>query len=285
VSHAQGTRFNLLVFDHAGPEEPVARPVLADAAAILDVLRPNTRTAVDRITDRYPKMAHDQIVAAVAEIANVLDFGVVVVQSPDTEDTCRPDTAMPVRSAPGGPHVSSVGLLFDFDGEHYATTALHAVRDAPGPVWISGVAGTVTVKGPVTDSCLIQLSRRPPSAFSVPFGGVYDGVAPAQWDLARFTRYDQLGEIETQVLGTDMSAFDPDSDGMVRSYTPPVTIPTDSGVALRDLQDRVIGFAHRRSKRQARAQFSSWSWAAQAVTELGITHVWKGGCHGMGLVV
>ncbi|SMC64453.1 hypothetical protein [Kibdelosporangium aridum] len=128
--------------------------------------------------------------------------------------------------------------------------------------------------------CLIRFDQTPSIAVADNFAGFYDGEVPRDFQKVRFHRLD--GEcVHTKVISTDMDAYDPDPSGRVRSYTDPVTIPSDSGVALLDESDVGVGFAYKRTKRNAYVQFSSWIWAQQVVTELGIAERLQEGCHGL----
>ncbi|MFC0106247.1 hypothetical protein [Kibdelosporangium aridum] len=175
---------------------------------------------------------------------------------------------------------ASVGLVLRENGSVFATTALHAVAGSPDEVVICGVHGTVITTSVVSDSCLIRFDHTPSIAVADNFAGFYDGEVPRDFQKVRFHRLD--GEcVHTKVISTDMDAYDPDPSGRVRSYTDPVTIPSDSGVALLDESDVVVGFAYKRTKRNAYVQFSSWIWAQQVVTELGIAEHLQEGCHGL----
>lgn len=281
VAHADGTRLSLLALTR---DDSVTEPVKLDFSVstgeILSPLTSGRRTVVDLITDRFSGVQPNQAIDAVMEIAGEVEFGAVIGPMPDMEYTCLPRQAVPVGLSGSDDRRASVGLVLRENGSVFATTALHAVAGSPDEVVICGVHGTVIATSVVSDSCLIRFDQTPSIAVTDNFAGFYDGEVPRDFQKVRFHRLD--GEcVHTKVISTDMDAYDPDPSGRVRSYTDPVTIPSDSGVALLDESDVVVGFAYKRTKRNAYVQFSSWIWAQQVVTELGIAEHLQEGCHGL----
>jgi len=61
----------------------------------------------------------------------------------------------------------------------------------------------------------------------------------------------------------DLSVIDPQVDEMSKVYTSADTAPGDSGAALINADDHIVGFAYRRSRYDAATQYSSWVWAEQ----------------------
>ncbi|MCE7004714.1 hypothetical protein LWC34_18060 [Kibdelosporangium philippinense] len=275
VTHADGTRHSLLVLTQ---DDSVTEPAKLDfdvsADEILLPLVSRESTVVDLITDRFAKLQGRQAIEAVVEIAENVNFGAVLGPMPDMEHTCLPQDAVAVGI--NETLKASVGLVFR-DGETiYATTALHAVEQSPSEIIVRGAYGRIVAKGIVTDSCLLQFDETPSITIADTFAGIYEGRIPNPYQKVLFHRIN--GDcVRTKVLSTDMDAYDPDPAGRIRSYTDPVTIPSDSGVALLDEDGTVVGFAYKRTKRDAYVQFSSWIWAQQVANELGI----KERCHGL----
>jgi len=71
------------------------------------------------------------------------------------------------------------------------------------------------------------------------------------------------GPTPTLITANDLAIMDPQPEEMCKVYTEPATVPGDSGAALIDEDDYIVGFAHTRSGYGSRAKFSTWVWAEQ----------------------
>jgi hypothetical protein len=74
----------------------------------------------------------------------------------------------------------------------------------------------------------------------------------------------------TMITSYDMSVISPTPHSGGRVYTDPDTIRGDSGAALIDEDDHIVGFAVARTAFGARPEFSTWSWAEQVVIAHGL---------------
>jgi len=129
-------------------------------------------------------------------------------------------------------------------------------------------ASVVTPPHELTDSCVLAVTcptgpchggagllRRPPVLYRP---AVFAGAASGP----RLRR--------TRIISCDMSVVSPTPHSGGRVYTDPDTIPGDSGAALIDEDDHVVGFAVGRTAFGAPVEFSTWSWAEQVLTAHGL---------------
>jgi hypothetical protein len=271
VPHARDTRFDLLLLDPEFDGEPVARFVAPDEATrAIDAQLPLTpiarllqRSGLDR------RMDASLLVASATELARSRRFGIAVMHEPEQLDTCAVSPALKVTD--GVKTVATIGVVVPAEnGTFLGTTADHALTD--------GWAGFSAADHPLhvhrrhapSDSCALELAedpsvgrrRRglagplvtPPAAYAdVFFDGAESGPTPTRTHMS-----------------WDLCLLDPQPDEMCRIYTEPDTVPGDSGAALIDSADRLLGFAYRRSAYKSPVQFSSWVWAEQVCAAHGL---------------
>jgi hypothetical protein len=302
VAHAGGTRFDLLVFVPGWAAQPQVVPLRLSRTELTVAF---DRAAVDprrgitgRFRDLYPGVDRTRLSAAVREVGSNTEIGVVIagtgtgiaevsaeiltstatgvpvpsvsVQVPAGSAGNWPAQAVPVHVATSGVQ-AAVGVMLRRRGKWVVTTALHAVRDRPDEIYIGGIRGTIVASSAMTDSCLIELAEDPPPGRLAGTGGAIVEALLPQYDKASFHRVGRPDSIQTKVLATDLSALERQSPDMTRVYTRPDTVPGDSGVALLDLQDRIAGFAYRRTAFGIENPFSTWVWADQVLLCLGVT--------------
>ena len=79
--------------------------------------------------------------------------------------------------------------------------------------------------------------------------------------LYRFATFDGAvsGSTRTRVTSFDLAIVDPDPDELAWVYTEPDTARGDSGAALIDEDDFIVGFARRISGYDSDMQYSSWT--------------------------
>lgn len=78
------------------------------------------------------------------------------------------------------------------------------------------------------------------------------------------------GHKRTMIRAYDRSVLDPNLYLSSKVYTDPDTIAGDSGAALIDSDDRIVGFAVSRTPLGAPLEFSTWAWAEQVLTAHGL---------------
>lgn len=294
VGHANGSRYGLLILTRS-TREPFAIQVgyPADRAFRGGNASPVTRVAL-REGERLEAMLRRAginvgqrvAVLAVSELASNGDFSLVIAPRPEetpTAGTLSARVAAPSFMAPSPAlevtidgelrPVATAGVVGRHaDGRMLVTTAWHVIGEALArshKVRVGGQpAEALTPSDVLTDSCVLAVAcptvpgmgssgvlRRPPVLYRpVVFAGAASGPK-----LKR-----------TKITSFDLSVVSPTPHSGSRVYTDPDTIPGDSGAALIDEDDHIVGFAVGRTAFGAPAEFSTWSWAEQVFTVHGL---------------
>jgi hypothetical protein len=193
-------------------------------------------------------------------------FGIVVIPAPATELTAIPIPAWGVSCSPGARPTSTAGVIATNDrGECGVTVALHALARSPADV-VPGVTqvmvqdrpGTVRSVDPITDSAFVDLG--PCTAISVQPVKPLTGVSPRAHEQVTFEGL--VSRRRTAVV----TGWSPDLPlvlpfNQLKVLTTAVTEPGDSGAALVDNENHVIGFAFYRTGLGQDTEFSAWIWA------------------------
>jgi hypothetical protein len=204
-----------------------------------------------------------------AEAAAANSFGVVVARPPMVEYTAVPTPRWGVAAEAGGHYTSTVGVLATDDQRRKGVTvALHALPADVVPsvttVCITGMnkmIGTVQSINDKTDSCFVELQGDFTVGSLAGKAGPLIGVSPRENEQVTFDG-SVSGKQTTTVIAWDPDVFlvHPFVTGS-KVYTTPVTIPGDSGAALVDADDHVLGFAYYRTGIGEAVEFSAWIWA------------------------
>ncbi|WP_432988579.1 hypothetical protein [Dactylosporangium sp. CA-233914] len=272
VAHAQGTRFNLLVMVDGFERGPRRLPMNLDQLVLADSFfrsqAARTATAADRLRQKYPEVSVQQVREAIREISRAQKFGILVVGTQPEEPTRVPVPPVGV-STDATANCATVGAILVGSRPSRVTTALHAVESTDCRINIGDANGTVIVRDATTDSCIVEIDGSLAVESLVGLAGVRRAVLPGIGEPAAFYRTVE-GRIDTEILGVDISALDPQQSFASKVYTKPLTRPGDSGAALIDTSDRIVAFAVARSSIQASIAYSVWIWAEQTFTALGI---------------
>jgi hypothetical protein len=299
VNHADGTRHDLLLLAPSVPE-PFAATVSGPVYTRFSVAqgRPQTISAValaegERLRGMLTRsgIASDAptAVRAVGELAQAADFRLVVAQQPDEMATGELPAEAPtavqaaVRSfaapAPalavtvsGDPRpLATVGVIgTDEGGRLLAVTAMHATAVAEAgtaTILAGGQPAGIVGQNVLTDSCLLSVSCRASSATgrAGPLG-----FAPQEHRAATFEGA-ASGRKQTMIRGYDLSVLTASPYLSSKVYTDADTVPGDSGAALVDHEDHLVGFAVSRTTFDAPFSFSSWVWAWQVLSAHGLS--------------
>jgi hypothetical protein len=265
VSHAEASRFDLLLLDSYYYNEPTGMSIEMNAA--VDAMQPRDEdlAMIERLLSRSGAanfVSPTQVANTGRELAQSREFGVAIVTEPRELETCSFSPGVAIKG-PQQKAVATVGVLLPTPGgDHVATTANHAVPDGAAELKLQGRDLKVMQRHSESDSCLLQVKGslglgRKQLGLRGPLRG-FPPTAPAR---ATFHGASSEKIQGTKVTAFELSIVDPQLDEMSRIYTDPDTAPGDSGAALIDHEDRIIGFAHRRSRYDAVPQFSAWIWA------------------------
>jgi hypothetical protein len=188
------------------------------------------------------------------EAVNAQSFSVVVAAPMEEEITSVPSPYVPVQCVP---HDSTAGAYVQ-DGMHRVgvTAAEHAVP-VGSAVTVDGLRGIVLCRDVLTDSCFIHVPMLV-TRCKTSHGPLR--LAPRQHEPVTFEgAATPAGVTNIVAWNYELPYLDPNLQQTVR--TDLVTSQRDSGAALMDRSDYIVGFAHSRSAANAVAAYSSWIWA------------------------
>lgn len=285
VSHAEGTRFDLLLLDprrRRGRRRQEYRERHRQGDAVrLDGEQPYSPidpsdssrqrlTGFLRYTGLSELLESRTLVDSARELAASGRFGVAIVKAPVEVPTCAPAPAVPVLSAAKG-RVATLGAFVseavpDAVDTCLATTAYHAVRGRARWLKVDGARINLVSRHKISDSCLVRvkssmLNGRNRNGLRGPLTFPPRFPWPAFFERAAA----DPTSIHTRLIGYDLMLLDESSysQEIIRVYTDSDTVKGDSGTALTDEEGFIIGFAYKRSSAKAMVKFSSWVWAHQ----------------------
>jgi hypothetical protein len=255
---SDSSRLDLLVFnpDHDASEPIVTRAEPQRGDLVEGAHRFWERTGASR--EYQYLMEH----AVLRSSAGPQNFGIVVTAPPRRRLTRCPSppwTVEPIGSsdAAGGPSTAGV-VARNNQNQIGVTAALHALESAKS-VRVKGQPGNVVSQDNISDSCFIALEDCPiPPTRGL--AGPLRGLTPRFLDPVRF---EGIGSREA---GTFVIGWSPDLPcvlpySQLKVLTKPDTVPGDSGAALIDTGDHILGFAFYRTGFGELIEFATWIWA------------------------
>jgi len=211
---------------------------------------------------------------ALAQLFLVAQPEIVLTRRPRMIPLCVPSPHMEVKA---GGQLSTAGVLcVDASGELGVTACYHGTGPVGTPVTVGGESSQVKLANPVQDTVFIPLRDRSLVKAMIGAAGVRQEREPARADPARFdgaVNHDQ----RTRIFSTDTGLLRARPTIMLKLQTDADTDQGDSGCALLDEDDRVLGFAFERTAYDDYPQFTDWIWAANALRALNLTPYRKGG--------
>lgn len=175
-----------------------------------------------------------------------------------------PSPAWGVACQLDDPPICTVGVMaVDERGREGVTTAQHAIPAGISQVFVNGLQGTIDPndRNTITDSCFIEV----PGILSTHAPGLQGpryplrGVTPRNAEIVSFERLGPA-KVTTTVFGWSPEIpWAIESWNQLKVLTDPVTVRGDSGTALIDSSNQVIGFAFYTTG-EGRG-FSAWIWA------------------------
>jgi hypothetical protein len=291
VSHARGTRHDLLLLAPdvvetfeatvSGDFPPGLRSPGAYGRGLTAVALQEGGRMGDMLLRAGIDVDPRTAVLAVSQLAQNADFRLVVAERPVETPTdghlaeqtavgsfAAPAPALPVTVASDPRPLATAGVIgTDEAGRMLAITALHAVAGTTTEqLLVGGAAASIVGEHQLTDSCLLSVTCR--AGTSSGRAGILD-FAPQSYRSATFDGAASLHK-ETIIRGSDLSILAPSPFLSSKVYTDPQTLPGDSGSALIDHEDHIVGFAVSRTALGAAVEFSIWSWAEQVLAAHGL---------------
>lgn len=268
VSHAHGTRFDLLLLDPRRRRRFGA--VRLERAQTYATPAPDASLwqRLENMLRRFDLselLGPDTLLSSAHELASSSEFGVAIINAPQEIPTCALSPAVPVLAynhplATLGSFVP--GIEATADDTCLATTANHALGRHSRAFTIAGSSPKIVHRHKPSDSCLVRVNT------SVMDGRQRTGLKGPLKKTPRLCRpafFDGAASGHTPDIAIttyDLAIIDPQPEEMCRVYTGPVTAGGDSGAALIDEDDYIAGFAHSVSPGPGVA-FSTWVWAEQ----------------------
>jgi hypothetical protein len=267
VGHADGTRFDLLLLDRQrGGDWAALR--LDGPQTLIGMASPDVSeerlSGVLRRADLADAVAPATLLASARELAASSQFGVAVVTAPEEIPTCAVSPCVPVLRADGAPVATLGAFLSDDEGSAadtcVVTTVDHVLKAGWQGLTVDGAPLDVIARHHESDSCLLRVKKslldgRQRSGLKGPLLSV-----PTQFEFATFDGAASMVK-RVRVREWDPSIVDPSADELVRVYTEADTRVADSGAALIDDDDFIIGFARRVTGYDAAVQYSVWTYA------------------------
>lgn len=258
VSHGSGwPRQDLVIFDPShDSRDPVVIAIQPEPDNLVEGWERFRQR--NRLTD--PQFRFHQLAAI--EASSAQPFGAIVVGRPPIEFTRNPSppwSVAPYGTSSTATAVSTAGVVAQNNRKQIGiTAALHALSGAKQAL-VEGQVGNVVSEDVISDSCFIEV----PGCKIPPKGGLAGplrGVTPRQLEPVKFEGITS-SIVQTVVIGwsVDLPFVLPYSQ--LKVITKPVTNAGDSGAALIDSNDQIIGFAFYRTGFGAPIEYAVWIWA------------------------
>ncbi len=266
-----GARRSVLVLDPGLPMD--SSPVVVPSWLFAPLLESPSDASMQRATALQPELAGDP--ALLQEAAWVARPRVVVGPAPPMEKTCVP---VPPWRVECGAEKSTAGILAkDANGKLGVTTCFHATGDIGTKVQIHDdaefIEGVVSLASQPLDTCFVPVGDNWHPKSMVGVAGVLEGRAPGKSEKHRFRGFQFAAPKVTEIIATDWGVPFPIKGRQLCIQTKADTNHGDSGAALINEDDRVVGFAFQRTpfRGSATVEFADWIWAQSALAELGLS--------------
>jgi hypothetical protein len=204
--------------------------------------------------------------ALMADVLGRAGPEVVITRLPRMERLCAPWPHLPVEC--GGQRSTAGVFAHDADGVLGVTCCFHGTGPVGTVVTIGLRDYVVTRASEVQDTVFVAMP-----GFNLPDLAGLAGArvaAPGQGDRARFDGATNR-QRDTVVQSHDAGLLRRRPGVQLKVQTRPDTDRGDSGSALIDADDRVVGFAFEKTAFDDWPQFTDWIWAANALDALGLT--------------
>lgn len=271
VYHGSGSnRRSVLLLDPTIPADqtPAVLPSRLVADVIIEGVRQGRTVSLAEV---FPIVSDPYFSLEIAAIARPR---VIIARAPEMEFACVPK---PLWTATCESQSSTVGALVrNAQGERGVTVCFHGTGHVGTDVRLvegaASIDSKVTLASAVMDTCFVPIGDNwRPAALSARAGAL-DRRAPGNAELHNFTGGSSGGKT-TRVVATDLGVPFITPGRQLCVHTTPDIDYGDSGAALINEDDRLVGFAFQRTAygSQAPMAFASWIWAASALDELGLT--------------
>jgi hypothetical protein len=221
------------------------------------------------LDDRLLEIVDSMGMEALAELLWVSQPEVILSRRPKMVPLSAPTPHLAIRS---GGRVSTAGIVCKDDvGDLGVTACFHGTGPVGTPVIVAGLAGMVKHADPVQDIVFIPM----PSGWAKPsvygLAGVRSTRAPSEAEPVVFEGAGSGAKVSTRVKSHDAGILRMRRTVQLKVQTPADTNTGDSGSALVDGDDHIIGFGFERTAPGDFPELTDWIWAANALDSLGLT--------------
>ena len=202
-----------------------------------------------------------------SEVFSITRPEIVQTRRPTMEPLCVPSLPLEIL---GGRKVSTAGIFcYDRDGELGVTACYHGTGPAGTPVIVSGTKSTVKRADAVQDIVFVPLAEHSLLSTLGGLSTIRRVGEPARSERVHFDGMANQG-CKTRVQSADPGLLRPRPTVQLRVQTDPDTDQGDSGCALLDENNAVLGFAFERTAYDDYPQFTDWIWASNALRALNL---------------
>jgi hypothetical protein len=202
---------------------------------------------------------------ALAEVFLISQPEIVLTRRPRMIPLCVPSPHMRLQC---GSRISTAGMFCrDADGDLGVTGCYHGTGPVGTEVTVYLQKSRVKHASEVQDLVFIPLGEEFGMPQTVGLGGVREDREPAKADHVRFDGVINQNRT-TRIFGSDNGLLRARPTVQLKVQTDPDTDQGDSGSALLDEHDSVLGFAFERTDYDDYPQFTDWIWAANALRAL-----------------
>jgi len=196
---------------------------------------------------------------------------VILSRRPRMIPLCAPTPYVEVKS---GTEYSSVGIFCrDKNGQLGVTACYHGTGPVGTSVDVGSVHSTVTAADVIQDIAFIPLD----SSYVMPqlkgLTGVRTARARSQAEPVTFEGAGTRQPTPSRIQSHDAGILRTRPTVQLKVQTPADTNKGDSGSALLDSDDRVVGFAFERTGIGEFPELTDWIWASNALKALDLTPV------------
>ena len=234
--------------------------------AAFDCLRPLLKSQ----SDVGPLLSASSSFAAV-ELFWIVQPEIVLTRRPRMVPLSAPSPHVQIMRAS---ELSSVGVFCrDAAGELGVSGCFHGTGPVGTAVTVGGVPSTVKHADAVQDIVFIPLGPAHPIPAVYGLKGPRQTRAPSEAEAVRFDGAGSQVMTITHVKSHDAGILRKRATLQLKLQTPADTNSGDSGSALVDSDDHVVGFGFERTGIGEFPELTDWIWADNALASLGLTPV------------
>ena len=232
----------------------------------IDIMK---RSINDQKSSLFPRLVNIVDEEFVAEISKRNTLSLMIASQPDLDYTMAQVPQSPIAVAMHGNNPNSTAGAFavNKDGKTGMTVSLHALESQAYNVKsgdklnIGEHSATILSCDQTSDSCFAVFDNpNVDIGFGRGVNGPLSGKSPTQHDTVEFDGVTS-GHKNTIIKAWSYEIPFVQPYSQLKVITNPDTNPGDSGSALIDQQDNIIGFAFYRTGITATVQYSTWIWA------------------------